>query len=80
MTNQIEQHRAAAALSRMLAEPNGQAWADKLADYYRTLYPTTEQRLARMLADLRATGVDVRGAMQIAERQIREVEVEVPVR
>jgi hypothetical protein len=81
-SNHVAQHRAATALDQVLAARRGEDWIDRLATYYQHPWcdGEPERRLARMLADLRAAGYDVRGAMDMAETDLRAIEADVPVR
>jgi hypothetical protein len=80
MTSAIES--AARALALQLAKRRGADWARRLRLFYAAPWVSgeTEHRLARMLVDLRSAGVDVRTAYDMAERELRETEADVPVR
>lgn len=76
--NPDAQRAVAFALARDLARHRGEDWRSRLALYYtRPTWPCAEARLAQLLLDLRATGLDVLAAVRRAN--LEDAGVDVPV-
>ena len=65
-----------------IARAHGQGWKVRLALHYKgPRWPGHTDRIAQMLTDLRAAGIDVGRAVRLYERQSAELglDVDVPV-